>query len=179
MSKCSKRTNKNNLQCRELGDEARLFKIIRWTWSGFLSFCVKQVPFFGRDSNPPDCLPRLWDCMSSPTVARCLTSWFEAWKRAFLNAIRRFTGEGHWLWFALQPQYGASKVSSRSTKRIQNPAIRNPSKFACQQGLYSHVTCFCFAWNLWRHEQRVGLVFIVDLKSWRGLNQYISMRSMS
>ncbi len=145
--------------CSELGDEAGFFIIIRW--SGFLSFCVKQVLFFRdpilqivcRDCSPP---------YISPTVARCLTSWFEAWKRAFLNAIRRFTGEGHRLWFALQPQYSwAQKVSWRSTKIIQNSAIRPSAilqnllaKKVTYIYIYSHV--FWFPWNLWTGAQNVG-----------------------
>ena len=152
---------KKSWQCRELGDEARFFIIIRW--SGFLSFCVKQVVFF-RDPILQivcrDCsLPYI-----SPTVARCLTSWFEAWKRAFLNTIRRFTGEGHRLWFALQPQYSfAEKFSWRSTKIIQNPAIR-PSAIlqnllAKKVYIYSQVFC-----------AKRRFVFMIDLESWNWLN---------
>lgn len=72
-----KKNPKNNLQCqcRELEDEARLFKIIRWTWSGFLSFCVKQVPFLGQRLKSSRLFAEIvYVCMTPPTVARCLTS---------------------------------------------------------------------------------------------------------
>ena len=183
MSKCSKRTKKTTCSVESLkmrrgsskllgGPEADSFRFV-WNW--FLFFGS------GRDSNPPDCLPRLYTFVWLPplwpgVLHRDLKPENVLFLTPSVDSPVKVIDFG--LLFS-RNSWGFKGFIKVNKTYKGHPAIRNPSKFACQQGLYSHVICFFLHGICGDVSKRVGLVFIVDLKSWRWLDPYISMRSMS